>query len=80
MLDPTTLPNASPVAPWNAPIRLTISSGELVPKPTMVNPMTIGETPRLAAMSEAPRTSNVPPPISTMMPSATPKNDNMRQY
>ena len=72
MFDPTTLPNASAVSPRRLPTMFTTSSGELVPKPTMVSPTIIGEIPNAAAISEAPRTKSVPPPRSKSTPRQTP--------
>ena len=56
MLDPTALPTAR--SPWSikAALRLTTSSGELVPKATTVRPTMSGVSPRRSAMEELPRT------------------------
>ena len=54
MLLPTTFPIAMSELPLRADIRLTMSSGEEVPKATMVSPTTRGDTPKRRASTEAP--------------------------
>jgi len=58
---PTTLPIAILPCPEIEALTLTTNSGELVPKATMVNPATNGETPALSARDELPFTSQEAP-------------------
>jgi len=51
---PTTFPSEMSALPLRAEVRLTMSSGEEVPKATMVSPTTSGDTPKRRASVEAP--------------------------
>ncbi len=62
MLLPMTFPTATSALLVNAACRLTPSSGALVPNATTVKPITRGEMRKVAAIAEAPCTSNSPPP------------------
>jgi hypothetical protein len=57
---------------WAFPVRLaltlTIISGELVPKATIVNPIINGDIPRKAEILEAPFTSASAPTIKKIKP------------
>ena len=68
MLLPMTLPTATSALSVNAACRLTPSSGALVPNATTVNPITRGETRKVAAIAVAPCTSNSPPPTNKNKP------------
>ena len=61
MFEPTTLPSAMPGAPAKAALREVTSSGIEVPKPTIVSPISRGDSPIRAASATAPRTSRSPP-------------------
>jgi hypothetical protein len=61
MLEPTTLPTATSLAPESAASTDTTSSGALVPNATTVSPMASDETPRRMANADAPRISHSPP-------------------
>jgi len=54
MLLPTTFPIDISELPLRADSRLTMSSGEEVPKATIVSPTTRGDTPKRRASAEAP--------------------------
>ena len=69
MLEPITLPMDISALPCMAPVRLTTSSGQDVPKPTIVRPMTNSLTPAFLAIAEAPSTSQSAP--RTMSPRPT---------
>ena len=71
MFEPTALPRLKPPLPRRAAISETANSGIEVPKPTTVNPTTIGEMPSLRAMREAPSTSHEPPSPRHKMPPVT---------
>ena len=68
-LEPTTLPTEMSAFPCRAPVRLTTSSGQLVPKPTMVRPMTNSLMPALRAMADEPSTSQSAPNTISARPS-----------
>ena len=70
MLLPTTLPMAKSGLPLRQASTETANSGALVPKATMVSPITSGEIRTAAASFEAPRTNNSPPPTNTASPPA----------
>ena len=57
IMDPTALPSASPGAPWIAATTLTAVSGSVVPRLTIVAPMSIFGTPHLTASDTAWSTS-----------------------
>jgi len=67
---PIALPNASSVRPLSTAPTETVISGALVPKATIVKPMTRGEIPNDRARREAPRTSSSAPATSAMRPMA----------
>lgn len=71
---PITLPTAMPGTPVNAALRLTSSSGRDVPKPTMVRPITIGETSKRQAGATAPRTTISPPATRSTNPATREKS------
>ena len=72
MLEPITLPTAISALPWKAPVKLTTSSGQDVPKPTIVRPITNSLTPAFRAIPEAPSTSQSAP--RTISPRPTSSN------
>ncbi len=74
VLLPTTLPMAMPGEPAKAAWRLVTSSGIEVPKPTMVSPISSGETRSRVAKATAPRTSRSPPTTSSASPAASSRN------
>ena len=61
MFEPTTLPMATSALPFNAPIKLTTSSGIDVPMPTIAAPITKSETLNLRAIETAPATKKSAP-------------------
>ena len=61
MFEPTTLPIATSALPFNAPIKLTTSSGIDVPMPTIAAPITKSETLNLRAIETAPATKKSAP-------------------
>ena len=61
ILEPTTFPTDMSAFPAIAPVRLTTSSGQDVPKPTIVRPMTNSLTRKRRAMEEAPSTRESAP-------------------
>ena len=61
MLLPTTLPMAMSALPSNEDITLTTSSGALVPKATIVNPITREEMLKRRAILDAPSVSQSAP-------------------
>ena len=71
MLLPTTLPTAMPEEPDKAACKLVTSSGDEVPKPTSVSPITMGDRPNPLATETDPRTSISPPRTSPTRPSNT---------
>jgi hypothetical protein len=68
MLLPTTLPTTRSLCPARLDETDTASSGELVPRATMVRPMISGDRPTAAARREAPRTNSSAPTISNASP------------
>ncbi len=73
ILEPITLPNASPGAPSIAARTETRSSGKDVPNPTIVSEMRNAERPRRAASPTAPLTSQSPPKKRPTSPASTRK-------
>ncbi len=71
MLEPIRLPKT--ISEWwrTAATRLAASSGRLVPKATMVSPITRSLTPRWRATPTAPVTSRWAPSTSRPMPAST---------
>lgn len=65
MFEPTTLPTAMSVAPRRAATVEALNSGVLVPKPTMMAPMTKGETPKRRAMPADERTRTSAPRVKS---------------
>ena len=78
MLEPTTFPKLSSPFPFRAAVRLKASSGELVPKATMVSPMSSVETPKRRAARTAPSTSQFPPRIRRTIPRVREMGNGMR--
>lgn len=68
MLLPITLPSNISVEPLMRELIETANSGALVPNATMVRPIRSLETLKLAAMDEAPETSQSAPLIRIMKP------------
>ena len=68
MLEPTTFPMATPGEPARAAVTLVRSSGSEVPKPTMVRPITIGESRIDLARLTEPFTRISPPPTRARRP------------
>jgi len=68
ILLPTMLLTAMSSPPWIVEIRLTNSSGALVPSATTVRPITIWGIPSSKASAVDPPTNNSPPPKSSRMP------------
>ena len=68
IFDPTTLPTEMSEFPSIAPVRLTTSSGQEVPNPTMVSPITNSLIPALLAIEEAPFTSQSAPSTTSPRP------------
>lgn len=64
ILLPITLPTAIPALFWNAEFILIAASGALVPKATIVRPITISGTLSFVAILDAPST-NASAPLST---------------
>ncbi len=71
ILEPTTLPAATAGAPFRVEESEVVSSGVEVPNPTITRPIRSGETLRLRASPDAPRTSASPPKNSTSRPDKT---------
>ena len=71
MFEPITLPIAISALPCMAPVRLTTSSGQDVPKPTIVRPMTNSLTPAFLAIAEAPSTSQSAPRTMSPRPASS---------
>ena len=61
MLEPTTLPKDIPSKPCNADVTLTASSGRLVPKETIVSPITTEGILNAFAIAELPSTKKSAP-------------------
>jgi len=74
VLLPTTLPMATSALPLSAPLTDTAISGALVPNATTVRPITMGATPSLAAIEEAPRTSHSAPKTRQTSPATSQTN------
>ena len=70
-LDPITLPMEMSELPAMAPVRLTTSSGQEVPKPTMVSPMTNSLIFSFLAIDEAPSTRKSAPKTMRSRPAAS---------
>ena len=68
ILEPRTLPTATSAFSWTAPVRLTTSSGNDVPKPTITSPMKNSLSPTLRARAEAESTSQFAPKTSKARP------------
>ena len=62
------LPKERPGWSTIAAVRLTASSGALVPNATTVRPIASGEMPSLLATADAPRTTASPPPSRSTNP------------
>ena len=77
MLLPTTLPRDMSALPDRPAMTLTASSGELVPKATIVSPITRGDIPTSTASFDAPRTNASAPAMSRISP-AMKKNNEVR--
>ena len=70
ILLPTTFPMVMSALPWNAAVRLTAASGALVPKATMVSPITSWGIPNFSAMLAAPSTNQSAPFTKSTNPTA----------
>ena len=68
--DPTTLPMAIPGDPTRAASMLTASSGALVPRATMVRPVTREDSPARRPSVTAARTRSSPPPARAPSPTS----------
>ena len=68
ILEPNTFPIVIPLLPSNDEIKLTASSGALVPSETIVKPTTIDGIPNFFAILEAPSTNISAPFISKINP------------
>jgi len=66
ILEPITFQRASPVCPFIAENIFTKSSGALVPKATIVSPITRDDIPNLFAILDAPLTKKSAPLIKTI--------------
>ena len=71
IFEPMTLPTDMSALPCRAPVRLTTSSGQDVPKPTTVRPMTNSLTPAFLAIAEAPSTSRSAPRTMSPRPASS---------
>jgi len=74
MLEPIALPIASPELPCREATADTSISGAEVPKPTIVRPMSSGDTPRLRAVAAAPMTKRSAPQTRSANPAMTAAN------
>ena len=70
ILLPTTFPRARLLSPFREEIIPIVSSGELVPNATIVNPMTSGGTPKDFAKDDAPLISKSAPTTKIARPDA----------
>jgi hypothetical protein len=70
MFEPTTLYIARSVCPFNAPVKLTSSSGAEVPTATTVNPMTKEDSFNLRAMEILDEMRILPLKMSKTKPSS----------
>lgn len=61
IFEPTTFPMAMPFIPFNAEVRLTASSGRLVPNATIVSPITMEGIWKILAIPELPSTKKSAP-------------------
>ena len=68
MLLPITLLAASESLPFKIELKLTDNSGELVPRDTTVNPITIWGIPKIKDKNMAPWINNSPPAKSKTTP------------
>lgn len=71
MLLPTMLPTLMSPLPWNELITLTTNSGRLVPRATMVSPMTSSLTFQRRATFEAESVNLSAPHITSAMPATS---------
>ena len=61
IFEPTTFPSATSALPFNAPMKLTVSSGADVPTPIIAAPITKSETLNFLAMDTDPDTRKSAP-------------------